>query len=653
MCGIAGQYCLAQDAKLSQSVLDELCASLQHRGPDDEGFWKNSVVGLCHRRLAIQDIEGGHQPMQDAQGTVLTYNGEIYNHRELRTELEARGHLFRTRSDPEVLLAAYGEWGQEAWKRLNGMFAFALWDAERQSLHLVRDRFGVKPLFFSIHKSNFYFASEPSALLRCPGVGHAIDPKALLSFLLYFQPSDGEQTLLRDIRTVGPGEELAIGKSGVQKRRWWMPETASYGAGAVQDEARVRSRLRYLLQQSVHRQMNADVPVGVCLSGGLDSTILAALFAQAAAEKPPTYTICLEGDEEEADFANVVASDLGTRHKNFIVTADEYFEGMRELIHLRKFPCVVPNEPLIYLLAKRIAPEVKVAMTGEGADELFGGYTRLLSAVEARETAPHTSERAPFTHEMSSSPDEDERQWAFLLSVYRWFSTEELRCLLTPHAAQILESRKADSPPAQFSEKSWQHSALDRAFLFLEYFHLPGLLGRLDGAMMAASVEGRVPYTDNDLVDFVLHLSSTFKYKGSLKSDKFLLRKTFEDLVPAPILRRPKKAFPVPLEGLFQTPAGQAAKKQILECEPLFHYIDRETLGQWMERGRGLGFALQVWKFLSVALFLENNLSVADSRGHRPGERKNSSPRGIRPIEKLNQWHEAPVFPTLFEYEGP
>jgi asparagine synthase (glutamine-hydrolysing) len=170
MCGIAGQYCLAPDAQLSQSVLYELSASLKHRGPDDEGFWKNAVVGLCHRRLAIQDVAGGHQPMHGAQGAVLTYNGEIYNHRELRTELEARGHLFHTHGDPEVLLAAYAEWGEATWKRLNGMFAFALWDAERQTLHLVRDRFGVKPLFISNHENNFYFASEPSALEHIPKI---------------------------------------------------------------------------------------------------------------------------------------------------------------------------------------------------------------------------------------------------------------------------------------------------------------------------------------------------------------------------------------------------------------------------------------------------------------------------------------------------
>jgi asparagine synthase (glutamine-hydrolysing) len=473
--------------------------------------------------------------------------------------------------------------------------------------------------------------------LRCPGIGHEIDIRALLSFLLYFQPIRGDQTPLRDIHILAPGEELAIDNSGVHRRHWWNSEFHSVEQKTFQDEADARGRLRCLLQQSVLRQMNADVPVGVCLSGGLDSTILAALFAQATREKPPTYTICLEGDEEEADFAHVVASHLGTRHKNFIITADEYFRGMQELIYLRKFPCVVPNEPLIYLLAKRMAPEVKVALTGEGADELFGGYTRLLSAVEARETA---------------GSDEEEKKWALLTSMYHWFSKEELLPLLAPQTAQMLNDWNLESPLAEFSKKHGQYSALDRAFLLLEHFHLPGLLGRLDGAMMAASVEGRVPYTDNDLVEFVLHLSSTVKYKGSLRPDKHLLRKTFEDLVPAPILRRPKKAFPVPLEGLFQTAAGIAARKRILECEPLYYYMNREALMKWMENGHGLGFALQVWKFLSVALFLESNLSSAVLQNHHIRERKNSSPSGTRPIEQLNQWDEISVLPSLIGNEG-
>ncbi|MBM3324781.1 MAG: asparagine synthase (glutamine-hydrolyzing), partial [Calditrichaeota bacterium] len=278
MCGIAGQYVFRGGAHVPETMLQTQSATLRRRGPDDEGIWKDTRVGLTHRRLAILDPEKGHQPMVGTDGAVLTYNGEIYNHHELRTELEARGHTFRTRSDPEVVLAAYDQWGREAWKRFNGMFAFALWDEKESSLYLVRDRFGIKPLVYSVHSDTFYFASEPSALLGCDGISPALDSGALLSHLLYFQPVLGDQTLFRDIRMLKPGEEIILHGEELSKRTWWKPKTDPFDSSAALDETILRGKIRYLLQAAVRRQIEADVPVGAYLSGGLDSTILVGLW---------------------------------------------------------------------------------------------------------------------------------------------------------------------------------------------------------------------------------------------------------------------------------------------------------------------------------------------------------------------------------------
>ncbi|MBU1707570.1 asparagine synthase (glutamine-hydrolyzing), partial [bacterium] len=518
MCGIAGQYCIVPEATLSPLTLQQQSEAIRHRGPDEEGHWTNTVIAMAHRRLAIQDFSGGSQPMTGSNDTVLNYNGVIYNHQELRTELEVRGHRFQTRSDPEVLLAAYNEWGSDAWQRLNGMFAFALWDGKRQSFHLVRDRLGVKPLYYSLKEGSLYFASEPSALLRCPGVSRAIEPQALLNFLLYFQPVSGSQTLLSDIQMLEPGCALTADASHTNKSQWWKPEATSFSMDRSLDETAIRGRIRYLLQAAVQRQISADVPVGACLSGGLDSTILTGLFSQMAPEKPPTYTICLEGDEEEAGFATLAANHFGTRHKNFTISADEFFRGMEELTSIRNLPLIVPNEVLIYLLAQRMAPEVKVALMGEGADELFGGYTHVLSAVEAK--GPH-------------SGSSQENEWTFLLSLYQWFSKDELQSLLIPELAKLLTLSSENSLLGEAFSNIKDNNLLSKAFLFLEYHHLPGLLGRLDGATMAGSVEGRVPYTDGELVDFILSIPDSLKYPGNSKPDKYLLRKTFEDLIPA------------------------------------------------------------------------------------------------------------------------
>ena len=378
MCGLAGEYNFLDSTTVDPRALDRRADLLRHRGPDDRGVWSNRHVGLSHVRLKLLDPENGAQPMRSPKGNVLSYNGKIYNITELRAELTVRGYQFHTRSDTEVLLAAYETWGLRAWERLNGMFAFALYDPASERLYLVRDRLGIKPMFYRVTQRGVEFGSEPSAWedLRTPSA--PVDPAGLLNFLRFAQPVCGTRTVYAGLKVLEPGTALTADRDGISVDRWHHPVTPDWKA-VNETPYVVRAHIRHFLHLAVGRQMIADAPVGVFLSGGVDSAVITALMAQMRPEPPIAYTIALEDDEAEFAPARAVVRRWKCRHREVVVTPAEFFRGMKELIALRQFPAAFPNEVLIYLLAKRAHREVKAVLTGEGADELFGGYTRLLT----------------------------------------------------------------------------------------------------------------------------------------------------------------------------------------------------------------------------------------------------------------------------------
>jgi len=610
MCGFVGEYIAESGACLNSERLAERASRLRHRGPDASGSWSNERVGMEHVRLKLLDPEHGLQPMRSERGAVLSFNGEIYNNVELRAELTAHGRRFTTRSDTEVLLAAYEHWGASAWERLNGMFAFALYDAACEKLFLVRDRLGIKPLFYRITDRGLEFGSEPGAWEWAHGNEAALDPEGIAHFLRCAQTVFDGSTVFGQLRALDSGGQLTAEQNGYAFTRWHHPETECE-IRQPESVASLRGYLRHFLHLAVGRQMIADAPVGVFLSGGIDSAILVGLLAQMRAEPPETFTIALEGDEDDLIAARAVASHWRCRHHEVIVTAEEFFQGMEELISIRRLPLSYPNEVLIFLLAKRAAPHVKAVLTGEGADELFGGYTRILELLErysrAKEAAAAgnplllQSLRMQWPHLDTTS---DAR---FFVSAYSWCSPNDLRELLTEAWQGAARSDRLEGVVQAMLDRFGATSLFHRYMMLLEYFHLPNLLSRLDGATMAASLEGRVPFTDTDLVRYVASLPPELKF-WSGHEDKPLLREIFSDILPPLVRERPKRAFHASLERLFSTNVGHRYLSELRENRRLSEIVNHSRLNAWTDGNASDRNPLQTWLLISLGLWLNRNI---------------------------------------------
>lgn len=608
MCGFAGEYLYDVNALVDPNALRRRAQRMQHRGPDSVGFWCDHHVGMVHARLTLLDPESGDQPMRSPRGTVLSYNGEIYNASELRAELSVRGWTFRTRSDTEVLLAAYETWGLKAWKRLNGMFAFAIFDPATDQLHLVRDRSGIKPLFYRFKENGVEFASEPSAWnVPDSGVG-SVSPGGVLHYLRYAQPVFGGRSVFNDLNALEPGTQMTVGVNGVQTERWFIPEIESE---IGDDLVVIKARLRHLMHMAVGRQMAADAPVGVFLSGGIDSAILVGLLSQMRDEPPQTYTVALTGDDDELIPARAVVDRYRCRHREVVVTPEEFFSGMRELTRLRHLPAAYPNDVLIYLLARRAAENVKAVLTGEGADELFGGYTRILTLLDVymkAEEAAAKGETLLWNILNSEHPEFDlSGDSRFFASIYSWFQPSELESLLNRRWRDVLLQSMAEDPFAVYLKEFSAISAGNRFHWLLEYAHLPNLLARLDSSAMGASLEGRVPYTDTELVRYVSALSPEWKF-AAYHVDKPLLRATFDDLLPLEVLSRPKRPFNASLECLFESEIGRAELDRLSEDHVMSEIFDRSALLTWMNGNQSSGFRQKCWLLLSLNMWMNRNI---------------------------------------------
>jgi len=379
MCGIAGAV-VRPNSPVDLPVVERMLDSLAHRGPDGRGTARyvtasGDRVLLGHRRLAIIDPEGGHQPMRDdAAGLAITFNGEIYNFRELRAQLEACGYRFNVHSDTEVLLRAYQHWGDKVVERLRGMFAFAIWDSQRQRLFLARDRFGEKPLFMHHDAGGFYFASEIKALLQLPGPRPAVNLSAVWDFLAYrYVP--GPKTLFDGIRKLPPATCAIWEKGKLTQRRYWIAPDRQARAADPRGGDVVQGFLEHL-DQAVKMQMVSDVPFGAFLSGGLDSSSIVALMTRHNTNVK-TFSVGFgEGGYSELAYASVVARHFGTNHHELIVGFDDIVENLPKLVGYRDAPVSEPSDIPIYMLAREASKTVKMVLTGEGSDEILGGYPK-------------------------------------------------------------------------------------------------------------------------------------------------------------------------------------------------------------------------------------------------------------------------------------
>lgn len=542
--------------------------AVRHRGPDRSGFHLGRTrsgrhgIGLAHRRLAILDLATGDQPMthQEAEVT-LVYNGEIYNFAELRGELRAAGHLFRTASDTEVLLNAYIAWGPECVWRLRGMFAFALWDQKRGRLMLARDQFGKKPLYLYRDGQQLVFGSEIKALLAFGGIAARLDRASVCDYLA-FRYVPGPHTLFADIRKLRPGSYALWDENGFAVHEYYSPPygDAPPDAPAIADPIREFGRV---LDDAVRLRMVSDVPYGAFLSGGIDSSAIVALMSRHSAMPVKTFSIGFkEASYSELPYARLIAQRFGTDHNEIVVSADDLMEHLPKLVWHSDGPVSEVSNIPIYLMSQEAAKSVKMVLSGEGSDELLGGYPKhsaerfvglyqglVPSLLHDRVVVPiigalpYRFRRAKIAVAAMGLRDRAER-------MARWFGAltyaERDRIL----ARTAAHRRPLDARPFRASER---RSALERMLFFDQTSWLPdNLLERGDRMTMAASIEARMPFMDVALADLMARLADRWRIRGF--TQKYILRRLMAETLPPEILQRPKVGFRVPVNEWFRGP---------------------------------------------------------------------------------------------------
>lgn len=629
MCGITGIY--RYDGKhVSSRVLNHMTSLLRHRGPDDGATKNLGKIGLGHRRLSIIDLsKKGRQPMPDHKKKVwITFNGEMYNYQEVKKELQQQGYHFSSKSDTEVILKGYQEWGIDTIGKFNGMFAFALYDSNKDELFLVRDRLGIKPLYYSIVNNTLIFASEIKAILAYPKFKKELNKKAVSSYLSY-RYEIGEETPFRRIFKLLPGHYLHVKGRRTHVHQYYdIPLTRK----KVSSFSKSKKQLANLLNAAVKKRMISDVPVGAYLSGGLDSSIIVGLMSKHSKQPVKTFSIGFgEKKYNEFEYAKQVAERYKTNHKEIILPMKNYFQTMKKLIKFKDLPLSVPNEVAIFLLSKELKKDITVVLSGEGADELFSGYGRIFRSpldYKKMKLFPLFFRKKLGLRRKYGSKQFKNRMDHFLHN-YSYFPLEEKTFLFNDEMNNLIE--EDNHLKAIFSkhfERSNKLSYHDQIGYVFEKVHLAGLLQRLDCPTMAASVEGRVPFVDHELVKFMFTVPQKHKLKWksakhsilslfessddiSEKRDvtKHVLRETFKHMLPESVIKRRKKGFPVPLDIWFRGPFITFAKKELLNKKAKIRVIMNQAhLEKWIDRnleGKNPSFGQKLWMLLNLEYWLK------------------------------------------------
>jgi len=614
---------------------------MTHRGPDDSGIYVNGNIGLGHRRLSIVDVAGGHQPMTNEDGTVhIVFNGEIFNHLTLRQRLQVNGHRYANNSDTETIVHLYEERGSDAVAALSGMFAFAIWDAIQGRLLIARDRLGIKPLYYYLaDDGSLYFGSEIKAILASGAIVPQVNFSALPDYLANHAPS-GDETLFRSIKRLPAGHTLIWENGKLQIRQYWdarfEPEV---GVQALSDQE-YTERWREKFRDAVRTHLMADVPLGVFLSGGIDSSAIAAMMSQLVKGPFKTFSVAFsEREANELEFARIVSRAYRTDHHEIIVSPEEYFASLPKMIWQEDEPIAHVASIPLYHVAKLAAQHVKVVLTGEGSDELLAGYGKYRTTV-------YNLACGGFYHRWTTagmrrlvrgglslalpSRVEEKLQRTFLwrdatieqlyFDNFAVFSRSMQERLLTPQAKSQIGRLDPYLKVHDLIHATDARTILNKLLYADLKTYLHELLMKQDQMSMAASVESRVPFLDWGLVDFTTRLPDRMKLRGW--TTKYVLRQAMKDMLPREILTRPKVGFPVPVGAWFR---GKFR-----------HIIDEHVLGERVrERGILNHAALEqlvaehnsnrkdhfqrLWSLVNLELWLRQSIDgdpVAESVAH-------------------------------------
>ncbi|MFA4982558.1 MAG: asparagine synthase (glutamine-hydrolyzing) [Candidatus Omnitrophota bacterium] len=592
MCGICGYIHLDTSKRPDESILKRMTETLKLRGPDDEGFYLKDNVALGHRRLSIIDLESGHQPMTSVDSSIaIVYNGEIYNFREIKDELQKKGHSFKTHSDTEAIIHAYEEYGEDCLKCFNGMFALALWDAKKKTLFLARDRFGKKPLYYAVFDNQFIFGSELKALLKHPSVRREIDLPSLGKYLAYeYVPSP--YSIFKNINKLEPGTKLTLKDGVVRTERYWDLE---FERNKDFDLECAKERLVMLLKESVRKRLVSDVPLGVFLSGGIDSSAVVCMMRELMDPKDiKTFSIGFrEKSFDESPDARLVADYFGTDHREEIVEPDTMLKVFPEILDLLDEPFADSSIIPTYIVSRFTRKHVTVALGGDGGDELFLGYPSFLAhkingyfsalplGLRKKPLEAMVGMTATSNDYMSLNFKarrflrglgfpEDVRHQVWIGS----FTSEEQKKMFLPDKAAAGES-DIYAPTRKFFYNAKDLSPLDQAmYIYVKTYMTDDILAKVDRASMANSLEVRAPFLDPDFAKFAASIPCNYKLRRF--NTKWILKEALKGKLPAKTLSKSKQGFAVPvakwLKEDLKSLLAQAFDKKKIEKEGIFDY---------------------------------------------------------------------------------
>jgi asparagine synthase (glutamine-hydrolysing) len=624
MCGICGIFFSDRDWRVSGDVLRRMNSRIVHRGPDDDGFFLEENVGLAMRRLSIIDVKTGQQPLANENRDVwIVYNGEIYNHAELRADLESKGHHYRSRSDTETIVHLYEQYGRDCVKYLRGMFAFVIWDRRKRVLFAARDRLGIKPFYYRWDGKAFLFGSEIKTILAYPDIEAAFDRSTLAEYLA-FGYITGPETMFAGIQKLMPGHTLELTEGG-------QPTIARYWDLAVEVDPEPNPRKYYveayrgLLEQAVKSHLMSDVPLGVFLSGGLDSSAVAALTSKIRGDRIQTFSVGY-GEEKfsELGFAQEVARHIGSEHHEVRMTREEFFQNLPKLIWHEDEPIVWPSSLSLYFVARLARERVTVVLTGEGSDETLAGYTRYAWTLANarmdhayRKVMPATL-RGLVRKGIQASPlsaawhrklehtflIRDGGSWRsfYFDNFFSAFSAAEQAELLTPEAFAMAGDAYAGSM------RAWErsHGDLLHRLLYTDInSYLIELLMKQDQMSMAASIESRVPFLDHKLVEFTARIPEKYSIAGM--AGKFILKEAVQDLLPPSIVYRKKMGFPTPWDFWLAGPQLNDLEKLLLEPRSLERGLLRPEAVRRLfaeHRGKSRDHGNRIWRLLNLETWM-------------------------------------------------
>ena len=610
---------------MSRELVEQMRDIITHRGPDDEGIFIDGNIGLGHRRLSIVDVAAGHQPMTNEDGSLyITYNGEIYNHADFREWLESRGHVYKTHCDTETILHLYEEYGTACVDHLRGMFAFAIWDQRKQELFLARDRLGVKPLYY-VHceDGSLYFGSEIKTLLQARAVKPEINYAVIPDHFANHAPS-GEETLYLGVKRLLPGHVLTWRDGQISTRRYWDVDFSKDGVESHDDETYIK-RWSELFRESVRLRLMADVPLGMFLSGGIDSSAIAAVMSGMVNEPIKTFSVAFaEREANELEYARLVAEAYKTNHHEIVVTPEQFFAALPRLVWHEDEPLAHPSSVALYFVSKLASQHVKVVLTGEGSDELLAGYGRYRRTIMNLALGRRYNRITP-----SIAKRMIRRQIQLLSNVRVRQKLMRTFLVVSPELESIYFDNFAVFSTAM-QQRMFTQETCDRIPVLDPYVELRKLLARgeglslLDGLLyadiktylhellmkqdqmsMATSIESRVPFLDHKLVEFTAKMPDTMKLRGG--TTKYVLRQSMTHILPERILSRSKMGFPVPIGSWFRGPFRSIIDEYILSDRAIGRGIfDISFVKQLVHRHQvdGEDHAERLWALVNFEMWL-------------------------------------------------